>query len=67
MVLAHCMLTVEMLFLGPEFFFAIRAERPFALKKGNCLLHRVFGIMCYVRLTPLLGTILWKMGKWLFK
>lgn len=45
MVLAHCMLTSEMLFLAPEFFFSftIRAERPFVLKTDNCSLHSVFG------------------------
>jgi len=36
MVLAHCMLTAEMLFLAPEFLFSftVRAERPFVLKTG---------------------------------
>lgn len=37
MVLVHCMLTAEVLFLAPKFFFfTISAERPFILKAGNC-------------------------------
>lgn len=37
MVLVHCMLTAEILFLAPKFFlFTIRAERLFILKAGNC-------------------------------
>lgn len=37
MVLVHCMITAEILFLAPKFFFfTIRAERPFVLKVGYC-------------------------------